>query len=138
MWKNRRGFFVTGSMLLAGLILAGRIPSVSAQTFIQHHAFGTITRGSTVCVGPLSPTTDPNGNRPGVQIAGFTNGASALTWQLFTVSSQSAPALVFSETARFVDHTEPPQGNFLFHACVVKRAGTAQDFDLTLNSQPLE
>jgi len=133
MWKNERVFVVTGSVLLAGLLLAGSLPSVSAQTVDQQRAFGTITRGSTVCVGPLSPSSSA-----GVQIFGFINDPSALTWQVFAVSSQSAPRLVFTTTATFVDHTVPPNDNFLFHACVVKRAGTAQDFDLSLNSFTVE
>ena len=59
MGTNRNVFFMAGSMLLAGLILAGSIPSVSAQTTVnQKHAFGTLARGSTVCVGPLNPTSD--------------------------------------------------------------------------------
>jgi hypothetical protein len=117
--------------------------STSTQTslqaaLVQQHSFGTIARGSTVCVGPLSPGVTPDGSTPGVQIAGFTNGSSSLTWQVFKVSSQSAPVLVFQTTARFVDQTIPPDGNFLFHACVVKSAQPAQDYDLVLNSFPVE
>jgi hypothetical protein len=114
-------------------------PSTLQQaSTLQQRSFGTIARGSTVCVGPLSPTTDPNGNTPGVQIFGFTNAQPSLTWQVFEVSSQSAPVLVFQTTARSVDQTIPPDGNFLFHACVVKNAQTSQDYDLTLNSFPVE
>jgi hypothetical protein len=98
----------------------------------QQRSFGTITTGTTACVGPLSPTS-----AEGVQLFGFTNGATNLTWQIFTVSSQSAPTLVFQTTARFVSQTQPPSGNMLFHACVVKRANAAQDYDISLNSQPL-
>jgi hypothetical protein len=117
--------------------------SASSQTslqtaLVQQHSFGTIARGSTVCVGPLSPGVAPDGSTPGVQIAGFTNGSSSLTWQVFRVSSQSAPVLVFQTTARVVDQTIPPDGNFLFHACVVKSAQAAQDYDLVLNSFPVE
>jgi hypothetical protein len=110
----------------------------STSTFQQQHSFGTIVRGSTVCVGPLSPTTAPDGSTPGVQIFGFTNGQPSLTWQVFSVSSQSPPMLVFETTARFVDATIPPSGNFLFHACVVKNAQSPQDYDLSLNSFPVE
>ena len=125
--------------LAVGILVGSGTAGVSAQgTVIQQHSFGTFSRGSTVCVGPLSPTTDPNGNRPGVQISGFTNGSGSLRWQVFKVSSQSAPVLVFQTTASFVDHTVPPDGSFLFHACVVKSAGGAQDYDLTLNSYPVE
>jgi hypothetical protein len=104
MGTNRRVFFMAGFMLLAGLILAGSIPSVSAQDVNQKRAFGTFTRGSTVCVGPLSPSSSV-----GVQIFGRTNSGSALTWQVFSVSSQSAPTLVFSKTAPSVSQTVPPK-----------------------------
>jgi len=110
----------------------------STSTLQQQHSFGTIARGSTICVGPLSPTAAPDGSVPGVQIFGFTNGQPSLTWQVFSVSSQSAPALVFQVTARSVDATIPPSGNLLFHACVVKNAQSTQDYDLTLNSFPVE
>jgi hypothetical protein len=112
--------------------------STLTSTLQQQHSFGTIARGSTVCVGPLSPTAAPDGTTPGVQIFGFTNGEPSLTWQVFSVSSQSAPVLVFQTTARFVDATIPPSGNFLFQACVVKSAQSPQDYDLTLNSFPVE
>jgi len=118
---------------LVSVFLIAGVASAHAQSIDQKRAFGTITRGSTVCVGPLSPS-----DSHGVQIFGFTNGAQAMTWQVFRVNSQSAPALVFQTTARFVDKVVTPQSNFLFHACVVKRANAAQDFDLTLNSQRLE
>jgi hypothetical protein len=119
-------------------VSASMRPSASmlqqASTLQQQHSFGTIPRGSTVCVGPLSPTTDPNGNTPGVQIVGFTSAQPSLTWQVFKVSSQSAPVLVFQTTASSVDQTIPPDGSFLFHACVVKNTQASQDYDLTLNS----
>lgn len=130
----------TGLALLtlgAGALAADN-PSLAPSALVQQHSFGTIANGSTVCVGPLPPGTDPSGQRPGVQIFGFTNGQPSLTWQVFSVSSQSAPTLVFQTTARFVDHTVPPSGNLLFHACVVKRAQATQDYDLTLNSFPVE
>src|SRR5689334_15228062 len=139
---------VTSSMAILALVAGASTLNTSTATassqsslqaaLVQHHSFGTTARGSTVCVGPLSPGVAPDGSTPGVQIAGFTNAASSLTWQVFKVSSQSAPVLVFQTTARSVDQTIPPDGNFLFHACVVKSAGTAQDYDLTLNSFPVE
>jgi hypothetical protein len=104
--------------------------SAEATSVVQKRAFGTIATGSTVCVGPISPT-DANG----VQIFGFTNASTTLTWQVLTVSSQSAPTVVFQTTARSVSHVVKPSGNLLFEACVKKTANTAQDFDLTLNSQ---
>lgn len=122
-------------LALAAVILVSSNAFASAETTVQSQsAFGTIARGTTVCVGNLVPTT-----ADGVQIAGFTNGSTSLTWQVLTVSANSAPAVVFETTARFVDHTVPPvSGNFLYQACVVKNANSAQDFNLTLNSQPIE
>ena len=107
--------FGIGAPTLDARTVSGSVQD-STSTLRQQHSFGTIVRGSTVCVGPLSPTTAPDGS----------------------VSSQSAPTLVFQTTARFVDTTIPPSGNFLFHACVVKSAQAAQDYDLTLNSFPVE
>jgi len=107
--------------------------SAQSTSFQQKRAFGTISKGTTVCVGPI-PATDASG----VQLFGFTNGNAALTWQIRTVSSQSAPAVIFETTARFVDQTVLPQGNFLFDACVTKGPGPAEDFDITLNSPPAE
>ncbi|MFI7599694.1 hypothetical protein [Actinoplanes sp. NPDC049681] len=130
----------TGLALLtlgAGALAADH-PALAASALVQERSFGTIANGSTVCVGPLSPGTDPGGQQPGVQISGFTNGQPSLTWQVFSVSSQSAPTLVFQTTARNVDHVVPPSGNLLFHACVVKRAQGSQDYDLALNSFPVE
>jgi hypothetical protein len=68
------------SMLaLAGMLLTGSTTIASAQdtTLIQKNAFGTITKGSTVCVGPLEPGINPLGEQPGVQIVGFTQGRAA-------------------------------------------------------------
>jgi hypothetical protein len=129
------------TLSLAAVALAGSAISLGASAsaesvsvaILQQHSFGTIARNSTVCVGPLSPSSPE-----GVQIFGFTNAATNLAWQVFSVSSQSAPVLVFETTARFVDRTIPPSGNLLYHACVVKRANAPQDYDLTLNSQPVE
>ncbi|MEV6599943.1 hypothetical protein AB0M36_24260 [Actinoplanes sp. NPDC051346] len=141
---NKNRLILTSSMAVVTVAvgaLSGSAAPASARfaaTLISHHSFGTIVRGSTVCVGPLSPTTDPNGNTPGVQISGFTNGSSNLTWQVFSVSSQSAPTLVFQTNARFVDETIRPTSNMLFHACAAKSAGATQDYNLTLNSFPVE
>jgi hypothetical protein len=139
--RNSKGVLV--KRLFLGVGLAGAALGIgavvlplgvaNADVVNQKRAFGTIARVSTVCVGPLSPTS-----AQGVQLFGFTNGATDLTWQVLTVSSQSAPTVVFSTTARSVDHTVPPSGNLLFEACVVKNANAAQDFDLTLNSAPVE
>jgi hypothetical protein len=120
--------------LIAGGFLFNASSAHAAGTIDQKRAFGTITTGARICVGPISPS-DANG----VQIFGFTNGSTNLTWQVLTVSSQSAETVVFQTTARFVDHVVPPSGsNLLFEACVRKTGSAAQDFDLTLNSQQLE
>jgi hypothetical protein len=114
----------------AALFVPGGV--ANAATVIQQRSFGTISSGTTACVGPLSPSTTE-----GVQIFGFTNGATNLTWQVFSVSSQNAPTLVFQTTARSVSQTIPPSGNLMFHACVKKTANAAQDYDIDLNSQPV-
>jgi hypothetical protein len=126
------------TLALMGMVAAGTVVSLNASasaatnTVDQKRSFGTIARGSTVCVGPLSPST-----ADGVQLFGFTNANTVLTWQVFSVSSQNADALVFQTTARTVSQVIPPSGNLMFHACVVKSAGAAQDYDITLNSQPV-
>jgi hypothetical protein len=126
---------ITFSLVVACALFIGSPVSVAqAQTAVQQqHASGTIARGSTVCVGPLSPSSTT-----GVQIVGFTNGTKDMTWQVFRESSQTAPLLVFQTTARSVDQTIPPDGGFLYRACLVKTANAPQDFDLTLNSSTVE
>jgi hypothetical protein len=105
----------------------------NAVTVNQQSSFGTIAKGSTICVGNLAPTTTE-----GVQIFGFTNGSTNLTWQVYTVSSQNAPTLVFQSTGLSVSQTIPPVGgNLLYQACVVKTASAAQDYNISLNSQPV-
>ena len=124
LWLALTSLIVLGSTTLA----SGQAVTVRSQS-----SFGTIAAGSTICVGNLSPT-----NAQGVQIFGFTNGQPSLTWQVLTVSSQSAPHVVFETTARSVDHTVAPiAGNFLYQACVIKRGQAAQDYNITLNSQPV-
>jgi hypothetical protein len=73
-------------------------------------------------------------SRASVQIFGLTNAATNLTWQVLTVSSQSAPTVVFQTTARSVSHVVAPSGNLMFQACVKKTANTV---DVPLNSQAL-
>ena len=118
----------------AGLVLAGStaVPSAHGVIVDQKRSFGTIAKGSTVCVGPLAPST-----ADGVQLFAFTNGTTALTWQVLTTSSQTAPTVVFQTTGLSASTVVPPSGNLLFEACVVKAANAAQDFDLTLNSAPV-
>lgn len=118
----------------AGLVLAGStaVPSAHGVIVDQKRSFGTIAKGSTVCVGPLAPST-----ADGVQLFAFTNGTTALTWQVLTTSSQTAPTVVFQTTGLSASTVVPPSGNLLFEACVVKTASAAQDFDLTLNSAPV-
>lgn len=118
----------------AGLVLAGStaVPSAHGVIVDQKRSFGTIAKGSTVCVGPLAPST-----ADGVQLFAFTNGTTPLTWQVLTTSSQTAPTVVFQTTGLSASTVVPPSGNLLFEACVVKTASAAQDFDLTLNSAPV-
>jgi hypothetical protein len=123
---------LAAATLVAGGFLFNATGAQAAGSIDQKRAFGTITTGARVCVGPISPS-DANG----VQIFGFTNGTTNLRWQVLTVSSQSAETVVFETTARFVSHVQPPSGNLLFEACVLKSGSAAQDFDLTLNSQAL-
>jgi len=118
--------------LAAGTFALVATTPATALTVQQQRSFGTIARGTTACVGPLSPSA-----AQGVQIFGFTNGTTTLTWQVYSVSAQNAPALVFQSTGLSVSQVIPPSGNLLFHACVVKTAQAAQDYDLSLNSQPL-
>jgi hypothetical protein len=112
-------------ILTSGVLLVAT--TASAQDILQKRAFGTM-RG-TACVGPLSPSSDE-----GVQIVGSTTG-SALTWQVFSVSSQTADALVFETTGTSVDAVVEPEGNLLYHACVVRSGTTGQGFELVLNSE---
>lgn len=120
---------VTIAILTVALTFGGNVSTAAAQSSVQQrHAHGTFAKPSTVCIGPLSPSADS----PVVQIFGFTNASGALIWQVVAVSSQSAPVVVFETTARSVDETVPPNGNFLFEACVIKNARAPQDFDVTL------
>jgi hypothetical protein len=118
--------------LVSALVGAGfAVTSAQGVTVEQKRAFGTIAKGSTVCIGPMSRV-----DGGGMQLNGFTNGTSNLTWQLFDAgNANSAPTLIFETTARsvnYIDTTTPAA----FNACVVKTAGPPQDFDLTLNSPP--
>ena len=126
---------LVSGLALAGMALVGSVTTASAQGTIVDtmNGFGTIARGSTVCVGPMKP-----GGPEGVQIFGFTNGQGALTWQVYSLPYDSPAILVFSTTTLGVDHTVPPTGDPFFQACVVKHAGVNQDFTLTINSSPVE
>lgn len=119
--------------IICGAALGGSVLITSAQTTnaIQKSAFGTISRGTTVCVGPIAPV---NGGQ--VQLFGFTNGNANLTWQILTVSSQTAPTVIFQTSARSVNQLQAAQGNLLFEACVVKDAGSSEDFTIDLNAPP--
>ena len=122
--KSRFSSLILGSLLIA----SGAAWAQSAV--LSKHGFGTV-RG-TACVGPISPSSSD-----GVQIVGSTTGRQRLTWQVYSVSSETADALVFETTARSVNEVIPPEGNLLYHACVVKSSGAAQAYDLVLNSEEL-
>jgi hypothetical protein len=121
--KSSLSRLVLGSLLLA----AG---SASAGTVLTKHGFGTIK--GTACVGPIAPSSSG-----GVEIVGSTTGPQRLTWQVYSVSSQTADTLVFSSPGRSVNAVIPPEGNLLYQACVVKASGAAQAYDLVLNSEDL-
>jgi hypothetical protein len=123
-------------LALVSALIGGGFVVTSAQgvTVEQKRAFGTIAKGSTVCIGPMGRT-----DGAGIQLFGFTNGATSLTWQLRTVSSQGPPVVIFQTTALSVDHVDTTTVAGLFDACVIKSTGnTPQDFDITLNSPPTE
>lgn len=119
---------------LVSALVGGAFFGSSAQgaTSEQRHGFGTIAKGSTLCVGPLAPTEGGGG----VLLSGFTNGSGDLTWQLLTDSGGSGDnrVVIFETTARSVDHVDTTTAD-LFDACVLKTTGgSAQDFNITLNS----
>jgi hypothetical protein len=114
---------------LGALLLVAGTAS-AATPLLTKHGFGTVK--GTVCIGPISPSSSD-----GVQIVGSTTGTQRLTWEVYSVSSETADALVFTTTARSVDAVIPPDGNFLYHACVVKSVGRAQAYDLVLSSEEM-
>ena len=117
------------SGLIVGSLLLASGAAWAQSAVLTKHGFGTV-RG-TACVGPVAPSSSE-----GVQIIGSTTGTQRLTWQVYSVSSQTADALVFETTARSVNVVIPPEGNLLYHACVVK-SGAAQAYDLVLNTEEL-
>jgi len=120
--------------LISALVGAGFVvTSAQGVEVEQKRAFGTITKGSTVCIGPIGRT-----DGAGILLFGFTNGAGSLTWQLRTVSSQGPPVVIFQTTATSVNHIDTTTVAGLFDACVIKTAGTPQDFDIVLQSPPTE
>jgi hypothetical protein len=148
MLEGLKGFLYLPGVI-AILVGQTRVTCHGDAPFVSH-TLGSIIGDSGWIVSSILPSTSalyfvhiPTGKMgtrplPGVQIFGFTNSNRPLIWQVFSVSSQSATALVFSTTATFVDQTVPPSDNFMYQACVEKRSGPAQDFDLTLNSYPVE
>jgi len=118
------------SRLLLGSLFLASGAAWAQSAVLSKHGFGTV-RG-TACVGPISPSSSD-----GVQIVGSTTGTRSLKWQVYSGSSETADALVFATTARSVNEVIPPEGNLLYHACVVKAAGAAQAYDLVLNSEEM-
>jgi len=119
-------FVVVGIPVLLAL---GFASDARAQDLIVQHADGRIVKGVSECVGPLSPS-----DADGVNIVGSTPGPANLTWQVWSTSSQTAPALVFTQTSTTVDAVVPPSGNLLFYACAAKGPVGGQDYDLDLKS----
>lgn len=118
------------------LWLAVVAPSVArAEDIDQKSAFGSIARGATICVGPLAPS-----DVTGVQISGYTNGPRFLIWQVYSLPAdgEGAAALVFSAMARSVDRIVSPMPGLVYEACVTRGPMVAEDFELSLNSAPLE
>jgi len=112
------------------VVFALGLPSGAfAQDLLIQHAEGRIARGVTECAGPLSPS-----DAGGVNLVGSTPGPASLTWQVWSTSSQTAPALVFSQTSTTVDAVVPPSGNLLFYACAAKGPVGGQDFEFDLKS----
>jgi hypothetical protein len=116
-------------MAMGAIVALGASSVAQAQDVFHDQASGVLVKGGTACVGPLAPT-----DAFGVQVDGFTNGPLDLTWQVWSVSSQSAPALVFEAVGPSVLATVPPSGNLLYYACVARGPKVGQDFDLLLKS----
>lgn len=129
----KRLVFVLALVALVSALVGGSYAVSSAQTITveQKRAFGTIAKGSTVCIGPLGRT-----DGGGIQLSGFTNGAESLTWQLLIESPQSPPVVIFETTGISVHHIDDTTVASSFDACVIKTAGKAQDFDIVLQSPP--
>ena len=96
---------------------------------LQHDSRGRLVDGASACVGPFAPS-----DADGVQILGSTTAAEPLTWQVWSTSSQTAPAIVFTQSSTTVDAVVPPSGNLLYYACVTDGPIAGQRYSLTLKS----
>src|SRR5215470_13840643 len=105
--------------LVSALVGGGyAVSSAQTTTFDKQHAAGTITRGSTVCIGPMA-RFEGTGN---MALLGSTSGAS-LTWQLRTVNAGAPPTVIFETTATFVQFNDSTTVADEFDACVTKISG---------------
>jgi hypothetical protein len=111
------------------LLSLGTAAAAQAQDIFHDAATGTLVKGGTTCVGPLSPS-----DAGGVEFVGSTDGPADLTWQVYSVSSQSAPAQVFSAVGPAVDVVIPPSGNLLYYGCAGRAPRAGQAFDVALFS----
>ena len=126
----KRLVFVLG--LVAALVGGGYAVSSAQETGIEvQHAHGTIAKGSTVCVGPMSRI-----DGHAMLMHGSTNGA-ALTWQLLALNVGNPPVVISDATGTAVQFRDETTVADQFDACVLKTSGQAQDFDLTLIAEAI-
>ena len=113
------------------LVLGTLFFASDAWAVDQQRSFGSMT--GTACTGNVVPDTSG-----GVQIFGFTNATRKLTWQVYSVDDTGKTTLELSTSARWIDETVSPVDGLEYYACVVRSGTTAQDFDVSLNSQAIE
>jgi len=127
----KRLVFVLG--LVAALVGGGYAVSSAQETGIEvQHAHGTIAKGSTVCIGPISRF----GGTGAVNLLGSTHGTS-LTWQLLALNVGNPPVVISDATGTAVQFRDETTVADQFDACVLKTSGQAQDFDLTLIAEAI-
>ena len=119
--KTLSRVFAMGSLFVA----------TNAWAVDQQRSFGDMT--GSACTGNIVPET-----AGGVQIFGFTNSARRITWEVYSVDEFGTVALELRQSARWIDETVPPVDGLEYFACAVRRGTTAQDFDVSINSQAIE
>jgi hypothetical protein len=117
---------------LSPLVAAGSFfAATNAWAVDQQRSFGTMT--GTACTGNVIPET-----AGGVQIFGYTNGRRSLTWQVYSVDASGTVTLELSMAGLGIDETVAPVDGLAYYACAVRSGTTAQEFDVTINSQAIE
>jgi len=111
--------------------VASLFVATNAWAVDQQRSFGEMT--GSACTGNVVPETSG-----GVQIFGFTNAARRLTWEVWSVDEFGTVTRELSRTARWIDETVEPVDGLEYYACVVRSGTTAQDFDVSINSQAIE